>query len=221
MGIPNIDSEEIRNKKIKTSKRFAAFVEITVLIMLIVAYLSPSSIFVSTYIVIKSKPENVMSVLSKPQNFNLWNPWYGLDTAVIYNNMFDNKGTPNGVYWTSKNNADLSGNLKLVKSENPLRLKFVANFGRQGNGVFNFSANYTESGRTILRLDYYTEFGIHPINRLNGLIAPYWIKDDLQRAMKLLKKYIESCPEFMIEPNKIQPSAIDGDMMAKLNFHAN
>lgn len=221
MEIPSIESDKIMDKKIRTSKRFAAFVGATVLIMLVVAYLSPSSIFVSTYIVIKSKPENVMGVLSKPQNFNLWNPWYGLDTAVVYNTMYDKKGEPNGICWTSKNNADLSGNLKLVKSENPLRVKFVANFGRQGNGVFNFSANYTESGRTILRLDYYTEFGIHPINRLNGLIAPYWLKDDMHRAMKLLKKAIESCPEFMIEPNKIQPSTIDGDMMAVLNLNTN
>lgn len=210
-----MDLDNKRIKNIKTSKRFAIIVSATALVMLIVAYLSPSNAFVSSYIVIKSKPENVMSVLSKPENFNLWNPWYGFDTAVVYKTTFDKQGNPNGVYWTSPNNADLSGNLKFEKSENPLKLKIIADFGRQGNGIFNFSATYTESGRTVLRLDYFTEFGIHPVNRLNGLVAKYWLQDDFRRALKSLKKSIESNPEFMIEPNKISPTAIDDDMLAQ------
>ena len=115
-----MDSEMIRIKRIKTSKRFATLLGSTILVLLVIAYLSPRNTFVSTYTIIKASPESVLMVLNKPENFNLWNPWYGQDTAVKYKTSKQASGEVNTIYWTSKNNADLTGNLKYEKSENPL-----------------------------------------------------------------------------------------------------
>ncbi len=96
---------------------------------------------------IKADSETVISSLSDMSNFNLWNPWYGLDTAIIYNTGKE-KSNNDIIYWSSQLGEIGSGWAK-VKHKSLDTLIIELNYGRQGFAQMRFISTNIDFSNSI------------------------------------------------------------------------
>lgn len=183
---------DIRNKNIRISLIFGKSVLALAVIMIIVAYLSPRTLSIRSTIVIKSDAEQVFSIIKSPESFVKWNPWAKYDTAVVFKAEKSKADIIDKISWTSTNNYELYGCLEYNRAEQSYFQQIKADFGKQGSGIIEFRSMISEPNRTLLVLEYHTDFGWNPMTRLYGITARWYMKDDWDLALLKLKNLIEN-----------------------------
>ena len=193
------------SRNIKISKIFAKVMFAVAALMIIVAYLSPRTLSIRSTILIKSAAEQVFSIIKSPESFIKWNPWAGYDTAVVFRAEKVKSANIDKISWSSANNHELSGYLEYQIPEQAYYQQIKADFGKQGGGILEFRSMISEPNRTLLVLEYHTDFGWNPMTRLYGITARWYMKDDWDLALQKLKSLIENDaerkPNPLIVPN--------------------
>lgn len=170
---------------------FAKSVLAVAIVMIFIAYLSPRTLSIRSTIVIKADAEQVFSIIKSPDSFIQWNPWRGYDTAVVFRTEKSQSEIIDKISWSSTNNHELYGYLEYKIPEQPYFQQIIADFGKQGRGVLEFRSLINEPNRTLLVLEYHTDFGLNPMTRLYGITARWYMKDDWDLALFKLKQLIE------------------------------
>lgn len=198
---------------IKTSKIFVSIVLFVTAMLLMLAYMSPRTIYLTEVIYVDSSPNKLIDMLHNPESFKLWNPWQQYDTSIVYSVEYKAGSDVSKLYWLSPTHSLSKGHL-LIKKSGDNKLTIEADLAEQLQGTFEFTAYKNDAGSTTIRMDFSSDFTIDPIKRLNGLIMPYYFRSDMKKALELLKSNIEKDPYLRENPNKLHLPNINNDILA-------
>ncbi len=138
-----------------------------VVLLLVISFFLPSKVHVERSMVINSKPETVYSLINDLKKWQLWLPWYQMDTTAKITYGDTSEGVGAYYSWISENSNVGTGNIKITKSTPFTFIETKMNFMGSGNSVVSFALEDADQ-KTKLTWNMDSDAGMNPLKRLFG-----------------------------------------------------
>lgn len=150
-----------------------------VVILLIVGFLLPAKSHVERSITIGAKPEVAFGMVNEFKNWEQWNPWKRIDTAMKVTYREKTSGVGGSYSWASENKYVGHGSLAISQCTPFTFIETKLNFEGQGEstGSFKFDAVGADSTKVTWSMD--GDAGMNPIKRLFS----YFLMDKMLGGM--------------------------------------
>lgn len=177
----------------KALKTIGIIILILIIILVVVYFFLPKQVHIERTIAIKATPEVIFDQVNTLKNWEKWNPWQKIDTAMQITYSGPACGTDAMYEWSSKNPKVGSGKMLITYSKPPDTIKCNMWFmnKRLSHSMFVFTK--TDSAVTVIwSMD--TKTGRNPIHRFFGLFMEKMVGPDFEKGLKNLKEVAEKIP---------------------------
>lgn len=161
------------------------------LLVVLGAYLLPSTLRVHRMIEIAAPPGDVFAVVNRLDRLNEWSPWYALDPDAAYAVEGPKGGVGQRLSWQSAHEQVGTGSQEIVQSIPDQLVQTELDFGEMGGGSAAFELAAQGAGTQIV-WRFETDLGMNPIARYMGLMMDDLIGTDYEKGLANLKKLIET-----------------------------
>lgn len=165
------------------------------ILLIIVAFMLPSKVHVERSMTINSKPEKVFAIINDLKKWELWLPWFQMDTAVKITYGDTTVGAGAYYSWTSENSNVGTGDMRITASTAFSSLKAQMNFMGSGNADITFNLEPNDD-KTKLTWNMDSDAGLNPVKRFFG----YFLVDKMlgpifEKGLKNIDSTLSSIPD--------------------------
>lgn len=182
----------------KAIKVIIGVVLAALLLLLVLAFILPSSAQVQRSAIIDAEMEQVFVYMNDLQRQNSWSPWLARDKGMAV----EYSGPPQGVgammAWDSEIAEVGSGTQTIVASQPNEYVESELTFDDAAGGRTRFDLAPAADGVRVT-WSYVSEFGNNPVARLVGLKLESTVAPHLEAGLSALKSAIESSPAITTE----------------------
>ena len=177
----------------KIVKKITIWLIAIIVLIFIVSFFLPSSVYMEREITIKAEAETVFNQINNLGNLKNWSPWYDIDTATVYTFNDIPEGVGASYKWESDNRNVMSGIQTIVKSKPFEYVETELDFMR---GDISLSGHKLKSlGDSVNVVWWFSTDFSNPLQRYFGLIFDKMLGPDYEKGLQNLKNYCEKMPE--------------------------
>ena len=177
----------------KIIKRILFVLAIILFIVTAIGLLLPSQVHVERSTTINLQQESVFDYVNQISNWNLWSPWFEMDTTASYTQSGPASGVGAKLSWVSTNKDVGRGSMTYTEVTSPSLIKQDLNFMEEGvaTGIYSFAP---EGGGTKVTWSLEFDTGFNPLLRIMGKFMDGMVGKDFERGLNKLKSNLESLP---------------------------
>ena len=164
-----------------------------VLLLVLVAFLLPSTYRVERSIVINAKPEAVFPLFADLRRWKDWGAWQERDPGM--KTTFSEKTTGAGAWSAWESKSEGNGKMTITASDAPKRVAYKLEFpdmGTSSEGVMTLAP--AAGGVQVVWMDS-GNLGLNPLFRWFGLFIDKMLGPDFEKGLANLKKLAEAAPK--------------------------
>lgn len=160
-----------------------------IVVLCLVSFLLPAEQRVERALVIEEPAERIWALIENPPAWNLWSPWYARDPEM----KITYEGAPRGqgARWRWESDEMGSGNMQIVRADEPRELNYAVAFDGMGSARGRFVLEPADGGTRVV-WSFVSDAGYNPIARWFGLMLDNWVGPDLQAGLANMQQTLSN-----------------------------